>query len=700
MSGAPDPFADSQILSRQIESRLLVSDLKEVLKACGLSTYGNKRPLIDRLLSSIASWRNTNNVVAYQTLRTALDRVREARTGHVVPPQQLPTGQQVRPQQARPPLPGYNVAAVARPAAVQAPRPAAPALVEQKLISFKESPFFTLLEKVSERAYCTAAARNTVTTTFMLKEQQLKKLEEPGYAMMVFSAEAQSSNYMQVPIEFPTPSELLCNGKKINANLRGLKGKPGTVPPADITKHLQLSSRVSNRIDLTYQGTTRKFCYQVALVKKNSVADLVARVRKGRYLTKESVLAKLRRPDDDDIEMSSFDLTLKDPLAYTRITLPCRSLNCRHNQCFDCEVFFMSNEQTPTWTCPICTIPIPNEHSIVVDGYFQDILSKVDSEVDTILVDPQGNWKVPQEKSAQDVELPEKSAENGMKHEIFDLDGVCLNPPLALPSRLLEVASSRSASPASTHTPKRKAPPVEVIDLTSDTDDEAPAPPPAKRPHVTIQAPVQQRPQSSRPMGPFERAALVAAARNSAKATNASFSASSMSSSPSAQPANPFPVPVPAGSEAPRAASIDNMRARSPPSAQVAGDRDLATNGSITTSNGAPQDLSVPLQRQVSSTSDQPTAQALARQESMNTEVDEAEAAHMRLKSGAARSHITEQSASDRRQEDEDELARQQPVASSNGTAPTLQATSSLLPEDPELDELFSSEIDLDADQL
>jgi hypothetical protein len=375
----------------------------------------------------------------------------------------------------------------------------------------------------------------------MLSTAQLQILEQSGHAVMVFCAEVQPAfNTRPLLIEFPSPSELLVNGKKVIANLRGLKGKPGTAPPADITKLLALSPRVSNRLEITYQGTTRRFSLQAAVVKKVSVATLVERIRKGRFLTKESVLAKLRAPDDDDIEMSSFDLTLKDPLAYTRISLPCRSVSCRHNQCFDCEVFLMSNEQTPTWTCPICNIPINDEGSIVVDGYFQDILFKVDAEVDTILVDPQGNWRIPADKTANNDDdgddSPLASAEsNGVKPDVFDLDGVSLRAPSAVPAHVTDIITSRSVSPLSANTIKRKAPAAEVIDLTSDTEEETvpPAPPP-KKTQLVLPKPVFARSQNKLP-NPFERAAAAAAQR-----AGRDLAASSVSVA-----ATPYPMPAP-----------------------------------------------------------------------------------------------------------------------------------------------------------
>lgn len=92
------------------------------------------------------------------------------------------------------------------------------------------------------------------------------------------------------------------------------------------------------------------------------------------------------------MEASSFGVSLKDPvsclarfaafdspltppprapfasqLTLARIKTPIRSASCTHISCFDAEVYFMINEQTPTWTCPICSKVLRVE-DLIYDG--------------------------------------------------------------------------------------------------------------------------------------------------------------------------------------------------------------------------------------------------------------------------------------------------------------------------------------------
>lgn len=54
-------------------------------------------------------------------------------------------------------------------------------------------------------------------------------------------------------------------------------------------------------------------------------------------------------------------------LSYCRINTPCRSSKCVHVQCFDAMSWYSVNEQTTTWSCPVCEKSI-NHEDLIVDG--------------------------------------------------------------------------------------------------------------------------------------------------------------------------------------------------------------------------------------------------------------------------------------------------------------------------------------------
>jgi E3 SUMO-protein ligase PIAS1 len=79
-------------------------------------------------------------------------------------------------------------------------------------------------------------------------------MDDKTYRVMVFCA---GDCVGTQEITFPHQSELKVNGGDMKANLRGLKGKPGSTRPVDITNALRLKSSYSNSIEFTYALTTK-----------------------------------------------------------------------------------------------------------------------------------------------------------------------------------------------------------------------------------------------------------------------------------------------------------------------------------------------------------------------------------------------------------------------------------------------------------
>ena len=78
------------------------------------------------------------------------------------------------------------------------------------------------------------------------------------------------------------------------------------------------------------------------------------------------LLVVANKARDADIVATASVLSLKCPLSTLRIDLPCRSISCRHNQCFDATSYLQLQEQGPTWLCPICNRSAPFD-SLAID---------------------------------------------------------------------------------------------------------------------------------------------------------------------------------------------------------------------------------------------------------------------------------------------------------------------------------------------
>ena len=100
--------------------------------------------------------------------------------------------------------------------------------------------------------------RNTITVPIKLTDHSALQhcVDDTSYRVMVFCA-AEPTGVQDVA--FPHQSELRVNGGEIKANLRGLKNKPGSTRPVDITNSLRLRPTYVNNVEFTYALTLKVY---------------------------------------------------------------------------------------------------------------------------------------------------------------------------------------------------------------------------------------------------------------------------------------------------------------------------------------------------------------------------------------------------------------------------------------------------------
>lgn len=98
--------------------------------------------------------------------------------------------------------------------------------------------------------------RHTITVPIVLTDQPALQrcVDDASYRVMVFCS-GEPTGVQDVA--FPHQSELRVNGGEIKANLRGLKNKPGSTRPVDITGALRLRPTYINRVEFTYALTQK-----------------------------------------------------------------------------------------------------------------------------------------------------------------------------------------------------------------------------------------------------------------------------------------------------------------------------------------------------------------------------------------------------------------------------------------------------------
>lgn len=345
--------------------------------------------------------------------------------------------------------------------------------------------------------------RNTVKAYLTLRQDLAQQFRsDPSLKIIMLCGHANAMGpYSLVDVAFPSQIEVKINSQDVKANFKGLKNKPGTTKPADITAYVGKYNGQHNTIQVTYALTKTRYAFTVLLARHNSVERLVARIKKQNVIRKQTVLNTMRKANaDSDITATSVRMSLKDPISTLRIALPVRSSHCTHNQCFDGAMFLQLQEQAPQWLCPVCSKAIPFD-SLCVDEYFQEILDATTASTEKVDIEPDGQWKVIKDDDDDEgqgagkkrradydsdfdddlVEVEQPGLkQNGVKRESMSQSGpnkrpaVLDTPPLS--SREPSVGQSASSAQRS-----NKRPQSAVIDLTlSDDEDEQPVRP-AKR---------------------------------------------------------------------------------------------------------------------------------------------------------------------------------------------------------------------------
>ncbi|KAI1521010.1 PINIT domain containing protein [Pyrenophora tritici-repentis] len=464
---------------------LINNDLKKILKEEGSSQTGNKAALQARVIGLISNALAKSDA---EQLRRLQYRVQHR--GEAPPPA---TSSPVAPPytQPAPPIPngygmanGYQANGAARPYLPYGRDQ--PSVPPPPMTFFKDSPFFVIRDLVLGGMTLEASPshRNHLTKSLNLNEGVCRRLkDESSMRLLLFSAiEQPLAPYTRLDISFPSQIEVKVNEEEVKANYKGLKNKPGSTRPVDITDFVRTKiANQRNTVHITYALTQKarpeKYNLFIYLVQKYSIDELTQRIKQRNVITRQSVLSEmLKKANDPDIEVGSSVMSLKDPISTLRIVTPCRSTVCTHNQCFDADSFLQLQEQAPTWTCPICNKTISYE-ALAVDQYVEEILNKA-RNTDQVTIKPSGEWSTEKEvKPRQNhhhhddddddseddlVEIPDYRIQ-AIKSEAAPTPTSITTPPLP----------SREASTAPRSGQKRTA---EVVDLTLSDDDEPPRP--------------------------------------------------------------------------------------------------------------------------------------------------------------------------------------------------------------------------------
>ncbi|KAG1561301.1 hypothetical protein G6F49_001936 [Rhizopus delemar] len=352
---------------------------------------------------------------------------------------------------------------------------------------FKCNSFFEPVSRITNIQLAPASyERMSKFFHFTLSNEHYKLLatpngsdDQPVYQIRFFCSKLNNaSSVKDMLIEFPSACEIRMNGNVIGgASLRGIKNRPGTVNPPDLT--VMTKKQSFNNVELVYYNTDSPYIAGIYIVRRIPIPALI-NTMKERRIPKEMTLKKLQeKQEEDDIVLESETLSMKCPLAFVRIVTPIRSIHCNHLQCFDANTFLVMNEQTPTWSCPVCYKKIDSCDDLVLDGYFLEILNDTPSHIDSVKVETDGQITLINESSSPGDESDAEEEESKNKEEtvVELLDDDDNNNSIPNNKNLLKrsreddnsILTNDDIQPQQNYLKKQRQ---DVIDLTLSSDDE------------------------------------------------------------------------------------------------------------------------------------------------------------------------------------------------------------------------------------
>ncbi|ONH65324.1 E3 SUMO-protein ligase SIZ1 [Cyberlindnera fabianii] len=433
---------------------LKLPQLKQIARSVGLAQSGRKADIQDRVNQFIQIGLNNNDsarVFAIKELVLDLLNNRQLQSYDTLLHKYAPADSKSRQSSQSQPY-------------------SQPSSTKKPWLFFRENPFFVLKKLVTPHAgLCPKApeGRGTGSLTFTLSDNDLHNLKNNRLSKLLLLCGAYDSYKptTDVNIEFPSPIEIHFNGTHVKDNVKGIKGKPGTTKPANLTPYV----RQKNDLNIIYAFSKSDylvFCYIVEEVPAEKIlAKVLANPRTLMQTTLDTFNKNTNDEDaDDEIEEMATRLSLKCPVSFTRMKYPVKSIHCNHLTCFDALSFIYLQEQASTWTCPICNNGV-RVKDLSLNEYVLDILKRTPEDCDTVEIELDGSW------------VPLFEDDDGNYHRrdgsgtVKKGEDAGSTPAISGPATPIQVSIESDVSPtpprAASH---RKASPI-VISLDSDDEE-------------------------------------------------------------------------------------------------------------------------------------------------------------------------------------------------------------------------------------
>jgi len=375
-----------------------LNDLKQVARSLSLAQNGRKADVADRIKRYLQTGRDSRDNIRVMAISQI---VQDAMYGRSLPAYES-LYMQIRQAQFNNGTGsgngsgGSSQGGLSHSNSSQDSLPRSQTNPRRPWLFFKENPFFVLKKLVTPNAgYCFKApdTRGTCRVNFVLNEQDTELLKSSAKYKLYLLCGVYDKNKPSTDalIEFPQPLEIHFNGNLVKDNVKGLKNKPGTARPANLTPFISTPNHTNN-LELVYAFTKQDYLIFCYLIEEVAPEKLLQKVLSNPHIAKQKTLHEFQNSEDDDIQEMSTILSLKCPLSFARFKYPTKSIACKHLPCFDALSFIYLQEQASTWTCPVCSIPV-RVKDLAIDDYVMDIMKNTSDDVETVEIDLEGSWK-------------------------------------------------------------------------------------------------------------------------------------------------------------------------------------------------------------------------------------------------------------------------------------------------------------------
>lgn len=379
------------------------------------------------------------------------------------------------------------------------------------MLLFPSTLFYTLQRMVHGFPYMLVASkgRNVVNVPVSLNQEEIDLLNmRDDTRLYLFSGLSSTPNPAKTDILFP-PIEIHVDGINTKQYVKGLKGKPGTCRPADITDHVKNLSR-QFIINIVYSDAPEPYIMYLYIVNVRSPQKLVDYISKEcPHISTQATLAAIKQDYeqnlDEDIIMDKSLLSLRCPITYARMKYPMKSTVCDHVQCFDGLSFLQMQERIPSWICPVCSAQL-DQNTLAISNYMTEIIDNTHEDVDTVNLNFDGSWEV--KKEEEDEQPPQKQQQKSPSSAPAQASS---EPPAASVDDAIEIVSIDSESdeeevpqPPPLHSPEEPSAQPQSAQSSPSTQDAQPASLAQNAPPVQPSPPQNQQSQPSQAYPPLQ----------------------------------------------------------------------------------------------------------------------------------------------------------------------------------------------------